>query len=131
MKKIIVISMLALALAFGSTASAFAANTQNYTIIAPRLRADVYTSVKSVSGYRDFGVKHKYSGTYPIRFAVCNTSKQAIGSTVTVYPGGTSADLVDLWYNSSATTRDIVVRMDSSKLNYVRILCEGTWVWNY
>ena len=131
MKKIVVISMLALALAFGSTASAFAVSTQNYTIVAPRLRADVYSESKAVSAYKDFGVKHKYSGGYPIRFAVCNTSKQAIGSTVTVYPGGAYADLTDLWYNNSSATRYIRVRMDSARLNPVKIVCEGTWVWNY
>ncbi len=36
MKKVIVIAMLALVLAFGSTASAFAASYANYGIIAPR-----------------------------------------------------------------------------------------------
>lgn len=131
MKKITVIAMLALVLAFGSTASAFAANYANYSIVVPRFRADAYTSAKTVNAHRDFGVRHKYSGGYPIRFAACNTSKQPIGSVVTVYPGGSSAGLVDLWYNDSASARKIVMRMDSSRLNTVRILCAGTWVWNY
>ncbi|MDY0339590.1 MAG: hypothetical protein RBS17_00050 [Coriobacteriia bacterium] len=131
MKKTITIVMLALVLAFGSTASAFAASYANYSIVAPRFRADTYTSEKSVSAWRDFGVRHKYSGGYPIRFVACNTSKQPIGSVVTVYPGGSSAGLTDLWYNDSASARKIVVRMDSSRLNTVRILCAGTWVWNY
>ncbi len=91
----------------------------------------MYTSAKAVSAYRDFGVKHKYSGGYPIRFAVCNTSRQPIGPTVIVYPGGAYAPLVDLWYNSTARTQYIVARMDSASFNYVSILCHGTWVWNY
>lgn len=131
MKKVIVISMLALALAFGSTASAFAASTQNYTIIVPRFQVDKYTTSKAVAAYKDFGVKHKYSGGKPIRFAVCNTSRQPIGSTVTVYPGGAYAPLTDLWYNATASTRYIVMRMDSARFNTVDILAEGTWVWNY
>ena len=131
MKKISVIAMLALVLAFGSTASAFAASYASYNIVAPRFRADAYTSEKTVNARQDFGVRHKYSGNYPIRFMVCNTSKQPIGSLITVYPGGSSAGLVDLWYNNSASARKVVVRMDSSKFNRVRILCSGTWVWNY
>ncbi|MHB1135589.1 MAG: hypothetical protein ACYCXR_09150 [Coriobacteriia bacterium] len=131
MKKITIIAMLALALAFGSTASAFAASSQNYSILVPRFRADKYTTAKAVSAYRDFGVKHKYSGGKPIRFVVCNTSRQPIGSTVTIYPGGVYAPLHDIWYNATASTRYIVVRMDSALFNTVEILCEGTWVWNY
>jgi len=131
MKKIVIVSMLALALALGSTAPAFAATTQNYSIIVPRFQVDTYTSAKAVAGYKDFGVKHKYSGGKPVRFAVCNTSRQPIGSTVTVYPGGAYAPLTDLWYNSTASTRYIVVRMDSARFNTVDILAEGTWVWNY
>lgn len=131
MKKLTIIAMLALTLAFGSTASAFAASYANYSIVVPRFRADAYTSEKAVSAHRDFGVRHKYSGGYPIRFVACNTSKQPIGPVVTVYPGGASAGLTDLWYNDSASTRRIVMRMDSSKYNTVRILCSGTWVWNY
>jgi len=123
--------MLALALAFGSTASAFAVSTANYSIVVPRFKADAYTSEKSVSAYSDFGVKHKFSGGYPIRFLACNTSKQPIGSVVTVYPGGSSAGLTDVWYNDSASAKRIVIRMDSYRYNTVRILCEGTWVWNY
>lgn len=131
MKKIMIVAMLALALAFGSTASAFAASTQNYSMIAPRFRADIYTSTKAVGAYRDFGVRHKYSGGKPIRFTVCDTSNQAMGPTVTIYPGGAYAPLADLWYNSTASTRYVKVRMDSALLNYVTILCQGTWVWNY
>ena len=131
MKKITIIAMLALALAFGSTASAFAASTANYSIIVPRFQADKYTSEKSVSAYKDFGVRHKYSGSKAIRFAVCNTSKQPIGATITIYPGGSSAPLTDLWYNDSASAKKIVVRMDSAKFNTVDILAEGQWVWNY
>lgn len=131
MKKITIIAMLALTLAFGSTASAFAATYQNYSIIAPKYQGDVYSSEKAVSAYRDFGVYHKYSGTKTIRFVVCNTSKQPIGSLHSVAPGGASAPLTDLWYNDSASTKRIVVRMDAAKYNVVKILCEGTWVWNY
>ncbi|MHB1016490.1 MAG: hypothetical protein ACYC2X_01175 [Coriobacteriia bacterium] len=131
MKKITIIVMLALALAFGSTASAFAATSANYSIVLPRFKADKYTSAKAVSAYKDFGVKHKYSGGYPVRFAVCNTSRQPIGSAVTIYPGGAYAPLHDIWYNSTASTRYIVVRMDSAVFNAVEILAEGTWVWNY
>lgn len=131
MKKIAIVAMLALALALGSTASAFAAASQDYTMIIPRFQVDKYTSAKAVSAFRDFGVKHKYSGGKAIRFAVCNTSRQQIGSTVTVYPGGTYAPLTDLWYNATASTRYILVRMDSARFNTVEILCMGTWVWNY
>lgn len=131
MKKIVVISMLALALAFGSTASAFAVSTQNYTIVAPKYKGDIYSGEKAVSAYKDFGVKHKYSGGKSIRFVVCNTSKQVIGSLHTIAPGGSSAPLEDLWYNDTASKRNIVVRMDSASYNVVKILCEGTWVWNY
>lgn len=131
MKKSIIVLVLAFALVLGSVSSAFAATTENYTLVAPRLQADVYSSAKKVAGFADFGVKHKWSGGYAIRFAVCNTSKQPIGPVVTVYPGGATAGLTDLWYNGTATTQSVVVRMDASKLNLVRILCEGTWVWNY
>ncbi|MBN2247989.1 MAG: hypothetical protein JW733_04755 [Coriobacteriia bacterium] len=131
MKKVIAIALLALVLALGSTASAFAASSANYSIIVPRFQADKYTTAKAVYAYRDFGVRHKYSGGKPIRFAVCNTSRQQIGSTVTIYPGGTYAPLTDLWYNATASTRYILVRMDSATFNTVEILCAGTWVWNY
>lgn len=131
MKKTMIVAVLSLALVFGSAASAFAANSQSYSIVVPRFRADAYTSAKAVAGYRDFGVRHRYSGGYPIRFAVCNTARQPIGSTVTVYPGGATAPLVDLWYNSTPVAKSIVVRMDSATLNIVRILAQGTWVWNY
>lgn len=131
MKRLILSAMLALAIVAGSTATAFAANSQNYTIVLPALQGDYYSSIKTVSGYRDFGVKHRYSGGYPVRFAVCNSSKQQIGSTITVYPGGTAADLTDLWYNAGASSKVVVVRMDSARLNLVRPLAEGSWVWNY
>lgn len=130
MKKIFLVAVLALALAFGSVASAYAASA-NYTIVVPRLRADIYTSAKTVSAGKDFGVRHRYSGAYPVRFAVCNSSRQAIGPVVTVNPGGSTAPLVDLWYNDSASSKTVLVRMDSSKLNYVKIVAEGTWYWNY
>jgi len=131
MKKTMIVAVLALALVFGSVASAYAVSNESYNIIVPRFRADAYTSAKSVAGYRDFGVRHRYSGGYPIRFAVCNTARQPIGSTVTIYPGGATAPLVDLWYNATPIAKSIVVRLDSSKLNVVRILAQGTWVWNY
>lgn len=131
MKKITIIAMLALTLAFGSTASAFAATYDSYSIILPRFQADKYSSEKTVNAHTDFGVKHKYSGGKPVRFIVCNTSKQPIGATVTIYPGGSSAPLTDLWYNDSASAKKIVVRMDSAKWNSVEILAQGTWVWNY
>lgn len=131
MKKIVIISMLALALAFGSTASAFAASTQNYTIVAPKYQGDIYSGEKTVNARCDFGVRHKYSGGKKVRFVVCNTSKQAIGSSHTVAPGGRTAPLEDLWYNDTSSKRNIVVRMDAAVFNVVKILCEGTWVWNY
>lgn len=130
MKRTIMVTALALMLVFGTVASAFA-TSQNYSFVLPRLQGDIYSTAKTVSAYRDFGVQHKYSGSYPVRFAVCNTSRQPIGPSVLVYPGGSSADLVDLWYNSSSSARSIVVRLDSGKLNAVTILAEGTWVWNY
>ncbi len=131
MKKIVVVAMLAFVMVFGGTASAFAANYQSYSIVVPRFRADKYTGAKAVYAFRDFGVRHRYSGGKPIRFAVCNTSRQPIGPTVTVYPGGVYAPLTDLWYNATASTQYVVVRMDSATFNTVEILCEGTWVWNY
>ena len=131
MKRVIFVALLATCIMASTAISAFAASTQNYTIIIPLLQGDYYTTSKTVSAYRDFGVRHRYSGGYPIRFAVCNSSKQPIGSTVTVYPGGSAADLTDLWYNASASSKVIVVRLDSSKVNLVKPLAEGTWVWNY
>lgn len=131
MKRLVFVAFLTAGLIAATAATAFAATSQNYTITLPLMQSDFYSSAKTVSAYRDFGVRHKYSGGYPVRFAVCNSSRQQIGSTVLVYPGGGSADLTDLWYNASASAKTIVVRMDSGKLNAVRPLAEGTWVWNY
>ena len=131
MKRLAVTILLCVGIIAASAVSAFAASSQNYTIVIPRLQADYYSSAKTVSAYRDFGVRHKYSGGYPVRFAVCNSSRQPIGSTVTVYPGGSSAELTDLWYNSSASSKTVLVRMDSSRFNLVNLVAEGTWIWNY
>lgn len=131
MKKSTIVLVLAFALVLGSVSSAFAASTENYTLVAPRLQGDIYSSAKRVNAFADFGVKQKWSGNYPIRFAVCNTSRQQVGPSLTVLPGGAAAPLIDLWYNSTASPQSIVVRMDSALLNTVRILCQGTWVWNY
>lgn len=131
MKRAMVIGMLALGLVFGGSASAFAASTASYSIVVPRFQANKYTTTKLLGAHKDFGVKHKYSGGKPIRFVMCNSSKQPIGSAVSVYPGGAYAPLVDLYYNSSASSQYVLVCMDSAKWNVVEILCEGTWVWNY
>lgn len=131
MKKSIIVLVLALALVLGSVSSAFAASSENYTMVAPQLRGNMYSTSKAVNPFADFGVKHKWSGGFPIRFTVCNTSRQPIGATLTVFPGGAAAGLTDLWYNPTASKQYIVVRMDSAVTNLVRILCQGTWVWNY
>lgn len=130
MKRTAMVSVLAFIMIFASVAAAHATE-QAYSFVLPRFQGDIYSAAKTVSAYRDFGVRHKYSGPYPVRFAVCNTSKQAIGPSITVYPGGSSADLVDLWYNAGSTAKTIVVRLDSGRWNSVTLLAEGTWVWNY
>jgi len=110
---------------------AFAATYQNYSIILPRLKGDVYTSAKTVSAYSDFGVKHKYSGGVDVNFQVCDTQHNPLGPIVRIKPGGSAAPRVDLWYNNSSSARTIVVRMEAAVLKVVEVLAEGTWVWNY
>ena len=130
MKRTVIVSILALAIVFGSVGTAFGV-TQDYTIVLPRFSGDVYTSAKTVNGNKYFSVKHMYSGNKPVRFAVCNTSRQPISSAITVYPGGATAPTTVLWKNPTSTAQSIVVRMDSATLNVVKILAQGTWVWNY
>ncbi len=131
MKKIAIIAGLALALAFGSVATAHAATTEGYTFIAPRFQIDWYSSQKTVNGWRTFGVQHRYSGGYPVRFVACNAMRQALGTAVIAYPGGPAAPTTTVWRNTTATPQTIVIRADSAIYNFVTLLCQGTWVWNY
>lgn len=132
MNRLAVALALGVALLLGSAASAYAAaSTAGYSFVLPRFQGDIYSSDKTVAAYKDFGVLHKYSGGYPVAFTVCTTGKSALGSRVTVYPGGSQPDLIDLWYNASSSARTIKVRVESAKANVVTILAQGTWRWNY
>ncbi len=132
MKRLLIVACLASVMVLGSVVSAYAAaSTANYSIVLPRLKADKYSSTKTVAAKKDFGVRHKYSGGYPVAFTVCNTAKGAIGPKVTLYPQGADASLADLWYNGSSSSKSIMVRLESAKVNGVEILAEGTWRWNY
>ena len=109
----------------------FAASTQNYSITLPRFGGTTYTSTKTVSAYRDIGVKHRYSGGKTVNFQVCDSQRNTIGPRVAVAPGGTSAPLTDLWYNGTASPKTVCVKMWTSLTTIVQVLAEGTWYWNY
>lgn len=131
MKRTVLVAALVAVLVLGVAAPALAATYQNYSIVLPRFKGDIYSISKPVSAYKDFGVKHKYSGGYKVNFQVCDSQKNPVGPTVKVSPGGSTAPLTDLWYNNSSSSRSIVVRMENATSTYVRVLAEGTWVWNY
>ena len=50
---------------------------------------------------------------------------------MTVAPGGATAPLTDLWYNSAASAKTVRVRMWTSLTTVVEVLAQGTWYWNY
>lgn len=131
MKRALLVAAMVAALLVGAAAPALAATSANYSIVLPALKGDYYTTSKTVSAYRDFGVKHKWSGGYDVNFQVCDSQKNSVGAIVRIKPGGRTAPLVDLWYNNSGSSRTILVRMETATLTYVRVLAEGTWVWNY
>jgi hypothetical protein len=124
-----IVAVLAFALVAGAT-PCFATN-QNYAITLPRFGTAYYTSAKTVSGYRDLGVKHRYSGGKTVNFQVCDSQRNVIGSRVAVPPGGTAAPLIDLWYNDASSSRTVCVKMWTSLTTIVQVLAEGTWYWNY
>lgn len=110
--------------AFASAAS------QNYAYTIPAT-GDVYTTSYSLSGGYDFGVRHRYSGGKNIVMQVVRANDYiALGSSKIVSPGGSSAPLTNLWYNSGLT-RSVRVRMNSAFGVVVTVLAEGTWYWNY
>jgi hypothetical protein len=129
-KRFMVAMMLSVVVLGGLASQAFATN-QNYSVILPRFGAAYYTSGKTVSGYRDFGVKHRYSGGKTVNFQMCDSQRNVIGSKIAVKPGGSSAPLVDLWYNDSASSKTVCVKMTTSLTTAVQVLAEGTWYWNY
>ena len=131
MKRIGIVTLMAIVALSASVMPAHAATTQDYSMILPRFGAAAYSSAKTVSAYRDFGVRHKYSGGKTVNFQVCDTQKNTIGSKIAVKPGGSSAPLIDLWYNSTASSRNICVKMTTSLTTAVQVLAEGTWQWNY
>lgn len=131
MKRFALTWMLATVLVMGSVAPALAASSQNYSIVLPRFGGAYYTSAKTVSAYRDYGVRHRYSGGKTVNFQVCDSQRNVIGSKVAVKPGGKSAPLVDLWYNNSASAKTVRLKMTTSLTTAVAVLAEGTWYWNY
>lgn len=131
MKRSVMVVALAMALFATSVAPALAASTQKYTLVLPRFGGSYYTSTKTLSVYRDIGVKHLYSGGKSVNFQVCDSQKNAVGPRVTVAPGGATAPLTDLWYNSSASAKTVRVRMWTSLTTVVEVLAQGTWYWNY
>jgi hypothetical protein len=131
MKRILFVAVLAAVLVGGSALQAVAATTQSYSIVLPRFGGSYYTSSKTVSAYRDFGVKHKYSGGKTVNFQVVDVQRNVLGPRVAVAPGGSSAPLTDLWYNASASSKPVCVKMWTSLTTAVQVLAEGTWYWNY
>lgn len=127
---VILVSVVAVLMA-GFVAPATAATSQSYSIVLPRFGGTYYTSGKTVSGYRDFGVKHKYSGGKTVNFQVCDAQRNTIGSRIAVAPGGSAAPLVDLWYNDGGSAKTVCVKMWTSLTTAVQVLAEGLWYWNY
>lgn len=130
-KRSIMVLFMAIAVFFAVSVPALAASSQNYSIVLPSMGQDYFTSSKTVSAYKDFGVYHRYSGGKTIHFTVCDTAHNPLGAEVAIAPGGSSAPLVDLWYNSSSSSRTIVVKMETPWNCFVSVLAEGTWYWNY
>jgi hypothetical protein len=131
MKRLTITAILAVVLILGSVSPALAVSSQDYSIVLPRFGSAYYTSAKTVPAYRDYGVRHRYSGGKTVNFQVCDSQRNVIGSKVAVKPGGTSAPLVDLWYNNSASSKAVCVKMTTSLTTAVQVLAEGTWYWNY
>jgi hypothetical protein len=131
MKRTAVAVVLIMSIVLGAAAPALAATSQSYSIVLPRFGGAYYTSTKSVSAYRDFGVKHRYSGGKTVNFQVCDSQRNVVGSRIAVAPGGSSAPLVDLWYNNSASSKTVCVKMWTSLTTAVQVLAEGLWYWNY
>ncbi len=130
MKKLVVMALLAVMALGILPANAFAAN-QNYTMTLPRLGVKTYSSIKTVAAKKDFGTKLKYAGGKTVNMQVCDSSRNPMGSSVSVRPGGSAAGLVDLWYNSASSQKAVVVKVWSSLTTVVQVLAEGTWYWNY
>jgi hypothetical protein len=130
MKRLVLLAAIVMALAATAT-PCFAASTQSYSITLPRFGSAYYTSAKTVSAYRDFGVKHRYSGGKTVNFQVCDSQRNTIGSRIAVAPGGSAAPLTDLWYNEAASAKTVCVKMWTSITTVVQVLAEGTWYWNY
>ncbi|HSK47414.1 MAG TPA: hypothetical protein VLA05_05345 [Coriobacteriia bacterium] len=131
MRRLVFAAALA-ALVFSSTAApCLAATTKGYSVVLPRFGSAYYTSTKTVSAYRDYGVKHRYSGGKTVNFQVCDSQHNTVGPRVAIAPGRSDAPLVDLWYNGSASSKSVSVKMWTSLTTAVQVLAEGTWYWNY
>ena len=78
MKRTVMVVVLAIALFATSVAPALAASTQKYTLVLPRFGGSYYTSTKTLSAYRDIGVKHSYSGGKSVNFQVCDSQKKRL-----------------------------------------------------
>jgi hypothetical protein len=131
MKRSILTAALAAVLLTAGVANAHAATSQSYSIVLPRFGGTYYTSTKTVSAYRDFGVRHRYSGGKTVNFQVCDSQGNAMGSKVAIAPGGSAAPLVDLWYNAAGSSRSVRVKLWTSLSTAVQVLAEGLWYWNY
>jgi hypothetical protein len=131
MKRLTISVIMAAVLTMGLVTPAMAVSSQNYSVILPRFGSAYYSSAKTVSAYRDYGVRHRYSGGKTVNFQVCDSQRNVIGSRVAVKPGGKSAPLVDLWYNNSASAKTVCVKMTTPLTTAVEVLAEGTWYWNY
>ena len=131
MKRPVMVVVLALALVAASAVPALAASTQQYSLVLPRFGGSYYSSSKTLSAYRDIGVGAAYSGGKSVNFQVCDSQRNAVGPRVTVAPGGPTAPLTDLWYNSSASEKSVRIRMWTSLTTVVQVLAQGTWYWNY
>jgi hypothetical protein len=130
-RRILLLTVATVMLCLALAVPAMAATRQDYSILLPRFGQDKYSGTKAVSGYKDFGVVHKYSGGKTVKMTVCDTSHNTLGSKVSVVPGGAYASLKDLWWNNSTSTKYVTVRMESPWDCAVQVLAEGYWYYNY
>lgn len=129
--RLVVVVITIMAVLFLWSAPVLAATQQSYNIVVPRFGGDAWSSTKTVNPYKDFGVKHQYSGGWKINFTVCDTTGNPLGPTIGVNPGGSSAPLVDLWYNGSSSSKTIKVLLETLWYCPVDVLAQGLWYWNY
>ncbi|MCL2503630.1 MAG: hypothetical protein FWE94_03350 [Coriobacteriia bacterium] len=130
MKKYLLMGLLAVMVAAALPTNAFAASNEGYTITVPRVGAQ-YSANKTVTARKDFGTRLRYSGGKTVNFQICDTQKNGIGPTVCIKPGGAAAPLIDIWYNSSASSKAVKVKLWTSATTIVQVLAQGTWYWNY